>query len=429
MPDNRSLHFDSSHKNSPYTNPSSTRPLCAGIDTRFWGIALSRLKGIGPKILFNLLNNFDSAQLALEASEQEWKALGMNINIRAQLAELKRDPINHPCGQQALKDIDWLDQNNASVITWFDANYPALLRELTVPPPLLYVRGNLDLLNKPQIAVIGSRNASVNGLDNAHRLSYQLAQSCFVITSGLALGVDASAHRGALDAKAETIAVLGSGIDQIYPSSNRSLASEIIEQGAIVSEFPLGTQPKRDHFPRRNRIISGMAKGVLVVEAAVKSGSLITARYALEQNREVFAIPGSINNPQAQGCHSLLKDGAILVDSAEDITQVIDPLLDYVPHSPSTIHNPQSSLHPQTSLDLSVTDSDKTDVSDKPNTPSGLNEVESALFSVLGFDPITVDRLVELCRLSASEVASGLIGLELAGLAESGPLGYQKSIT
>lgn len=402
------------------------------IDPRFYWIALSRIKGLGPKGFFALLNGFDSPQLALEASEQEWKAIGLNINVRAELAEFQRDPLNHACGQQTLKDIGWLEQHNANLINWFDPNYPALLRELAVPPPLLYVRGNLDLLNKAQIAVIGSRNASVNGLDNAHRLSYQLADSSFVITSGLALGIDASAHRGALDAKGETIAVLGSGIDQIYPRRNQSLADGIIEHGAIVSEFPLGTQPKRDHFPRRNRIISGMARGVLVVEAAVKSGSLITARYALEQNREVFAIPGSINNPQAQGCHKLLKEGAVLVDSAEDIMQVVDPWLDYIAPSPS-ISIPDVE-NQQTSLDLSPPNkpakTNEPELSSNLNDlPPNLNEVESALFSVLGFDPITVDRLIELCRFSAAEVSSALISLELSGLAESGPMGYQKSLS
>lgn len=402
----------------------NTSSVLTEIDPRFYWIALSRLKGIGPKVLFNLLSHFDSPQLALEASEQEWKALGINISIRAELAEFQRDPLNHPCGQQALKDIEWLKANNANVIDWFDASYPDLLRELTTPPPLLYVRGNIHLLNKPQIAVIGSRKASVNGLDNARRLSNELAQSAFVITSGLALGIDASAHRGALDAEAETIAVLGSGIDQIYPSSNRALANDIIEQGALVSEFPLGTQPKRDHFPRRNRIISGMARGVLVVEAALKSGSLITARYALEQNREVFAIPGSINNPQAQGCHSLLKEGAVLVDCAEDITQVIDPLLDYVPHIQPT---PSTDSYPQTSLNFAATPK-PINADNDMSPPLDLTEVESALFSVLGFDPISVDRLIELCRLPAAEVSSALISLELYGLAESGPMGYQKSL-
>ena len=214
------------------------------------------------------------------------------------------------------------------MITLHCNEYPALLKRIDNPPPILYIKGNYTLLNDPQLAIIGSRNPTQSGTDNATSFARHLGKTGLCITSGLALGIDGSAHQGALLGNAPTIAVIATGIDRVYPAAHRDLAHKIVENGAIVSEFPIGTQPKAENFPRRNRIISGLSYGTLVVEAALQSGSLITARLAMEQNREVFAIPSSIHNPLAKGCHQLIRQGAKLVETAEDILEEMASVID-----------------------------------------------------------------------------------------------------
>jgi DNA processing protein len=395
-------------------------------DPRFYWLALQAVHGLGPKVYLHLLEVFKHPQAAIEATDQQWHALGLNAVLRQELQLLQRNATRHTITQQVEKDLEWLDRHDGKLLTWNDPDYPILLKQLSVAPPLLYVLGDIETLNKTQLAIVGSRNASTSGLENAYRLAGQLCEHDFVVTSGLALGVDAAAHQGAIAAGGETIAVLGSGVDQIYPRRNQALARQIIEQGAIVSEFPLGSQPKRDHFPRRNRIISGMSTGVLVVEAALKSGSLITARYALEQNRDVFAIPGSINNPQAQGCHSLIKQGAKLVDSVEDICQDLNLWL-----APHMQKGPEQSAF---SFTADATPLGHESARKETQMPSSLidldnlSQAEQLLLKVLDYDPLPVDRLIELSELAAADVAGALITLELAGLADSGPMGYQRSI-
>lgn len=247
----------------------------------------------------------------------------------------------------------WLAQPGQSLLTLADPDYPQFLREIADPPVLLYCKGRRELLGQPAISIVGSRNATPQGLRDAEAFAEALSNTGLTIVSGLALGIDAAAHRGGLRGAGSSIAVVGTGLDRIYPARNQALAHELAKSGLIVSEFPLGTRPLRGHFPRRNRIISGLSLGVLVMEAAPDSGSLITARLAAEQGREVFAIPGSIHSPLARGCHALIKQGAKLVESAQDVLEELawqvtppptpqpqaasDPVLNAMDPSPMTL--------------------------------------------------------------------------------------------
>jgi len=283
-------------------------------------------------------------------------------------------------GEAVDRSIEWAGQPGHHIITLGDANYPASLLEIADPPTLLYVRGNPALLARRGLAIVGSRNATPQGIQTAESFARTLAAKGLAIVSGLALGIDAAAHRGALAAGGDTVAVIGTGADRLYPARNRELALAIAEHGAIVSEFPLGTPAVPANFPRRNRIISGLARGVLVVEAAPESGSLITARLAGDQGREVFAIPGSIHSPVARGCHKLIRQGAKLVETAADI-------LEEFGCEPA----------PETGLDGS--------------TDGGTNPVLVAL----GHDPCPLDDLVERTGLPADRLLGELLTLELAG--------------
>jgi DNA processing protein len=280
-----------------------------------------------------------------------------------------------------------------STIALGDDDYPELLTQLNDPPPLLYVRGNQDALHLPALAIVGSRNPTSGGARNAFEFSRHLARCGFCIVSGLAQGIDAAAHRGALEAGAATVAFLGNGIDIVYPPSNRELADAIVVNGALVSEYPPGTPPLRAYFPQRNRLISGLSLGTLVVEAARRSGSLITARLASEQGREVFALPGSIHNPLARGCHQLLRDGAKLVESVDDIMTELAPLAGH--------------------LKLITTESTQKEVSVASD-----DEEYVKLRNNLGHDPIGIDELVARSGLTIGQVSSMLLILELDGKIE-----------
>ncbi len=285
------------------------------------------------------------------------------------------------------RSLAWAAQPGQHIVTLADADYPPALLEIADPPCLLYVRGNPALLSRRGLAMVGSRNATPQGTQTAENFARALATRGLAIISGLALGIDAAAHRGALAAGGETIAVIGTGADRLYPARNRELALAIAERGAIVSEFPLGTPAIAANFPRRNRIISGLSRGVLVVEAAPESGSLITARLAAEQGREVFAIPGSIHSPVARGCHKLIKQGAKLVETAQDILEEFG-------------NCPES-------LEVATPDLPGTD--DPP------------LLAALGHDPCHFDDLVERTGLAAEHLLSELLTLELAGLVATLP--------
>ena len=275
--------------------------------------------------------------------------------------------------------------------------YPAMLGELRSCPDPLFVLGDPDVLQLPAIAIVGSRNPTSGGRDNAYRFARHLARTGFVIVSGLAEGIDAAAHEGALDADGHTVAVVGHGLDRIYPAANSSLAERILAEGALVSEYPIGTPPRRANFPQRNRIISGLSLGTLVVEAARRSGSLITARTAGEQGREVFAIPGSIHNPMAKGCHQLIRQGARLVESADDILSELGPLVSGLMENLSE-----------------ATVSNDTDDQDEDYV---------RLLNALGFDPQTPEDLAAKTTLTIEQVSSMLLILELQGQVESLPGG------
>lgn len=276
--------------------------------------------------------------------------------------------------------LAWAGQPDHHILTLADAAYPQALLEIPDPPNVIYLRGNPALLQRPAIGVVGSRNATPQGLRNAEQFSRSLAEQGWCIVSGLALGIDAAAHQGALAGNGDTVAVIGTGADRIYPARNRELALAIAERGAIISEFPLGTPAAAANFPRRNRIIAGLSRGVLVVEAATESGSLITARLAGEQGREVFAIPGSIHSPQARGCHRLIRQGAKLVETASDILEELD-----IRTSPR-----QKTVAPD----------DRTD---------------HPVLTALGHDPCGLDDLVDRSGLGADSILTELLSLELAG--------------
>jgi DNA processing protein len=283
-------------------------------------LALLRAPGIGTTRIHKLIAYFGSPQAALNGTVTEFTDLG--------LPQAAQNYIRSPDWQQIEKDLVWLAKPDNRLLTPFDGDYPQLLREIGQPPPLLFVHVDVSVLQEPQIAMVGTRQPSASGQQLARDFAAHLAGFGIVITSGLALGIDAASHHGALAAvKGRTIAVMGTGLDRVYPARHRDLARAIVAQGgALVSEFLPGTPALAEHFPRRNRIISGLSLGTLVVEAALQSGSLITARLAAEQGREVFAIPGSVHNPVARGCHSLIKQGAKLVETATDILEELGPL-------------------------------------------------------------------------------------------------------
>lgn len=301
------------------------------------------------------------------------------------------------------------NQPDLHCLKFEDALYPRLLREIPRPPPMLFVRGDPACLSLPQVAIVGSRNPTAGGSENAERFARYLAECGFAITSGLALGIDAAAHQGALNARGKTIAVMGTGIDLIYPARHRHLAQTILDTGGtLVSEFPLGTNSQAANFPQRNRIISGLSGGTLVVEAAVQSGSLITASYALQHDREVFAIPGSIHNPMARGCHQLIRQGATLVETAQDIVDQLAGLISY--------KRQEAGARSASSFDSPAPE----------DPPPTLDVQEQALLDALGFDPLPLDALAERTGADIGSLSAGLIALEIKGLVQQIGACYQR---
>ena len=286
--------------------------------------------------------------------------------------------------------LEWATADGHALLTLADADYPQLLLQTPDPPALLYLRGRRELLARPGLAMVGSRSATPQGERNAEQFARAFSTAGLTIVSGLALGIDAAAHRGGLEAAGSTIAVLGTGVDVVYPQRNRALAERIAREGLILSEFPLGTPPHAGNFPRRNRVISGLARGCLVVEAALASGSLITARLAAEQGRDVFAIPGSIHSPHAKGCHALIKQGAKLVESAQDLLQELGV----------EVRVPAAAVDP----------------------------AATGLLAQLGYDPCDIDTLCTRSGLTADMVSAMLLQLELDGRIASLPGGlYQRT--
>jgi len=354
-------------------------------------LALIRAPGLGSagarRLLASGVAPADLARLPLRRLEE----LGLSPETCRYLGPGSRPEVE--------SDLGWLTgSDERHLITLTDPRYPPRLKEIADPPLALFGQGDCRLLSDPQLAVVGSRNPSPDGVYNGQEMARELSRAGLTITSGLALGVDTQAHRGALAAPGPTLAVLGTGPDQVYPASNRDLAHEIARSGALVSEFPPGTAPKRDHFPRRNRIIAGLCLGVLVVEATVRSGSLITARLAAEQGREVFAIPGSIHNPLARGCHALIRQGAKLVETAQDILAELAPQLGALLRAEPA----------------------ETDVETPLEVPDPDYQL---LMEHLGFDPQPMDVLIARTGLGPESLASMLLLLELQGHVSSFPGG------
>ncbi len=339
-------------------------------------LALSLTRGLGDEGARRLLQEFGSPDAVFSASVSSLRTV-VKPDIASAIVNASPDDI-------AAAGLVWLEDGNNHIVTLGDSDYPQALLNIPDPPLLLYVKGRRDLLNRPALAVVGSRNATPQGINNAESFAGSLSHAGLCIISGLAHGIDAAAHRGALTGAGSSIAVVGTGLDKVYPAANRDLAHRLAQQGALISEFPLGTPPLAANFPRRNRLISGMSLGCLVVEASLQSGSLITARLALEQGREVFAIPGSIHAPQSKGCHALLKQGAKLVETAQDILEELNAQL--APSAPAA-----------TSPDAVPEDRD------------------TALLDHLGFDPVDVDTLSARCGLTVSQLSSMLLSLELNG--------------
>jgi DNA processing protein len=338
-------------------------------------LALSLTRGVGGESARRLLKEFGSPDAVFAASISSLKSV-VKADVAAEISKGIADDVLAPAWA-------WLEDNNNHIVTLADSDYPQALLNIPDPPLLLYVKGRLDLLNRSALAIVGSRSATPQGINNAEAFAKSLSDAGLCIISGMAHGIDAAAHRGALrgqsNSQGSSIAIVGTGLDKIYPAANRDLAHTLAQQGALISEFPLGTPPLAANFPRRNRLISGMSLGCLVVEASLQSGSLITARLALEQGRDVFAIPGSIHAPQSKGCHALLKQGAKLVETAQDILEELGSLL----------------------------------VASAPVANSA--GPDSALLDHLGFDPVDVDTLSERCGLTIAELSAMLLTLELNG--------------
>lgn len=360
-------------------------------------VSLGSISGIGSQTYCSLLKAFGSPYNVFAASLSQLKEV-VSANIAS--------AIMHRAAQAPSTELaEWLSTNNNYLVTLADAEYPKALLEISDPPPYLYAKGNLAWLNHPSIAIVGSRNASVQGEKNAEAFAYDLCQQGLCIVSGLALGIDGAAHRGAIKANGATIAVVGTGLDIVYPAKHRELAHQIAERGLILSEFPLGTPSKPQNFPKRNRIISGLSMGCLVVEANVQSGSQITARMAAEQGREIFAIPGSIHSPMSKGCHQLIKQGAKLVDCIQDITEELKLQSRFEPD----VTSPKSQAEPN-------------NINSSP-----VNSPEALLLQTMGFEPAPLERLVTLTGLTVAEVSSMLMLLELDGKVASLTGGqYQK---
>jgi DNA processing protein len=349
---------------------------------RAW-LRLLETPGVGRDSARSLLAHFGSAEAAVAASVQSRKGV-VAPGPAAALASLP--PEFEARLAAARRWFDSAGEETRDAIVIGDPRYPQALLESADPPLLLYVRGRVELLSAASIAIVGSRNPTAQGLENARAFAAHLSRAGFTIVSGLALGIDGAAHEGGLEGGAGTVAVVGTGLDLVYPARHRALAHRIAAGGLIVSEFAIGTPSLPPNFPIRNRIIAGLARGTLVVEAAVQSGSLITARLAAEAGRDVFAIPGSIHSPQSRGCHALIKQGAKLVDAAADILDELAPV----------------------SAAASI-------LSAAATAGAGIAPAEDPLLGAMGFDPIGLDELIARTGQSAAALSARLLDLELAG--------------
>jgi DNA processing protein len=360
------------------------------VDARAEAWATLQLSGVAPRVLADLLRAFHTPEGVLAASAAQRRAVSAAPAARAIDIAPERERL-----AQALA---WLALPDASLVAWDDRDYPPALLEIGDPPPVFYCLGRRDLLARPALAIVGSRNATPQGRSDAKAFAAALSAVGLTIVSGLALGIDAAAHRGALAHAGSSIAVVGTGLDRVYPARNRDLAHALAAGGALISEFAPGTPPLRANFPRRNRLISGLARGVLVIEATLSSGSLITARFAGEQGREVFALPGSIHSPFSKGCHKLIREGAKLVETAQDI---LDELR--LPGAAPAAAAP---------------------------VPGGSAQDDAAIavLAALGHAPVDVDTLAARCGLGSAAVQASLTLLELDGRVAAAPGGTWQRI-
>jgi DNA processing protein len=351
-------------------------------------LRLLRTENVGPITFYQLLQRFGSAAVALEAlpgfARKGGRSAGIAICPRA----------------EAEREVAALAKAGGRLVAWGEPDYPPALAVIDDAPPLISVVGDAQLLQRRAIAVVGARNASANGRRFARDIAAELGRTGFLVVSGLARGIDAAAHQGALEAG--TLAVVAGGVDAVYPEENRALHEAIVERGVIAAELPVGTEPQARHFPRRNRIISGVSLGVLVVEAALKSGSLITARFALEQGREVFAVPGSPLDPRCRGANDLIRGGATLVEGVEDVLNALGGQLSD-PRRPAFTRPGGVAL------------------SDGNDTENQTDSARAKVLEGLGPSPVLVDELVRQCQLSPAIVATVLLELELAGRLERQP--------
>lgn len=368
-------------------------------DCVYW-LRMHEIQGLGRQTTYQLLKAFGSAEAIFAASH-------------ANLRKVVSDDIANQIKAETVSDqikitLEWLAEPNNHLITLADEDYPRLLLETPDPPPILFAKGQLSCLQQPSIAIVGSKNPTAQGEKNAHDFAMLLAEFGFTIVSGLAIGIDAAAHRGALASNGKTIAVVGTGLDIVYPAKHRELAHEIIKQGLLISEFSLGTPSLPQNFVQRNRVISGLSMGCLVVEASLQSGSLITAKFATEQDRDVFAIPGSIHSPQSKGCHQLIKQGAKLVDAVQDI-----------------VHE----LKSEHFVSLAAIPLKKNFIPAKNTSPEEIPHADKALLDLMSFEPVTVEYLLQHSGLTSDTLSSILISLELDNKIASMPGGrYQRIV-
>lgn len=363
--------------------------MSASADWPDW-LRLTLTPGVGKHTARQLLAAFGLPQAVFAQSSATLSAVVGSKVAQALLAP----PPDGPAAHERL--AQWLAQDpQRHLVTLGDPDYPAELLQTDDPPLMLYVHGRLDALRHPRrVAMVGSRNPTPQGAENAHRFARALSEADVCVVSGLALGIDGAAHEGALAAGGLTVAVVGTGLDRVYPKRHLALAHQIAEHGALVSEYPLGTPPLAAHFPQRNRIIAGLSQGIVVVEAALQSGSLITARLAAEQGREVFAIPGSIHSTQSRGCHALIRQGAKLVESAQDILED----LRFTLPAPTSANATEAASPPPTAL-------------------------EPPLLQALGFDPVGLDALQARTGLGTATLQAQLLELELSGQVQRLPGG------
>ncbi|MGB9087659.1 MAG: DNA-processing protein DprA [Candidatus Aquirickettsiella gammari] len=399
-------------------------------ELRYW-LALYTIPRCGLTTVLTLLKTFLTPKEILLASRE---AL-LNAGASASLINY----LHHPDWKSVELCLRWLEKPQRYILPWGDTRYPMLLREIPYPPLILFVTGELSVLQQRQLAIVGARYPSPTGLEIAYQFANELSERGFAITSGLARGIDGAAHQGALAANGTTIAVLGSGLDNIYPNCHQSLAQTILKKGGVLlSEFLPCSLPKAAHFPRRNRIISGLSLGVIVIEASLKSGSLITAAYALEQGREVFALPGSIRNSLSQGCHALLKEGATLIENCEDVVQGLSFLSNLISKRMvgnkalfdkstkklvSTVEQGHEFIGHNKGQDRVLNKTDELNPAQRLDIAT-LDSQDIKLVECLGFETTSVDTLIARTGLRVDKLLARLLTLELQGYISVVPGGY-----